>query len=106
MMHKFFAAVACAALATQAWAGDGGLLGQSEPPGSADRTIVVTPATSYVNVDRGDVVRFVVGDKTFSWSFATPSNISVIELNAIAPAGTFDHPVRAYIKRLPLYDGG
>jgi hypothetical protein len=106
MMLKFFAALACTALANQAIAADS-LLGQNEPAGYADRVIVVTPDTTAVNVDRGDVVQFMVaGGKTFSWSFATPANISVIDLRTVAPAGFFDHTVKAYIKRIPIYDGG
>ena len=106
MMSKLFtAALACAALANQAIAADT-LFGQNEPEGYADRVVVVTPGTTEVNVDRGEVIKFVDGSKTFSWSFATPSNISVVNLATVAPAGFFNHTVKAYIKRIPVYDGG
>ena len=110
MMRKFaiagaFALASCS-LALSACAADNGLLGQSEPSGYATRTVVIGPQTAYVNVDRGDVVKFVVGDKSFAWSFATPSNISEVNLDQVAPPGTLDHMVKVYIKRMPAYDGG
>ena len=82
------------------------LLGQSEPVDQVTKTVVIGPETTFVNVDRGDVVKFVVGDKSFAWSFNSPTNISEVTLNQVAPAGMLDHTVRAYIKRLPVYDGG
>ena len=100
-------ALASVSLTLSACAADtSSMLGQSEPSGYATKTIVIGPDTNYVNVDRGDVVKFVSGDKSFSWSFATPSTISEVTLNQVAPAGTLDHTVKAYIKRIPLYDGG
>ncbi len=109
-MRKFILsgalALASASLALSACAADSSMLGQSEPAGYATRTVVVGPDTTYINVDRGDVVKFVVGDKSFSWSFDTPSTISEVTLNQVAPAGMLDHTVKAYIKRIPVYDGG
>lgn len=82
------------------------MLGQSEPGGYATRTVVIDEGTTTVNVDRGDVVKFVSGGKSFSWSFGTPSTISEVTLNQVAPAGMLDHTVKVYIKRIPIYDGG
>ncbi len=81
------------------------LLGQAAAPATANRTIIIGPDTAYVNVTRGDVVKFVVGDKTFAWNFGGPSTIGEIELNAIAPPGILNHTVKAYIKRNLLDDG-
>jgi hypothetical protein len=110
MMRKLIVAgvlsLASASVALSACAADNNLQGQSEPDGYATKTIVIGPETTYVNVNRGDVVKFVVGSKTFSWDFSGPTNISEVTLNQVAPAGTLDHTVRAYIKRMPAYDGG
>ena len=84
----------------------GNLTGQSEPDSYADKIVVIGPETTVVNVDRGDVVKFVVGGKSFCWSFSTPSTISEVTLNQVAPAGMLDHTVKAYIKRIPVFDGG
>jgi len=42
-------------------------LGDPAPAAAANRTIVITPATKYVNVEGGQTVKFVVGGKTFTW---------------------------------------
>lgn len=85
---------------------DGDILGKAEPASGAARTIVIGSNIDYVNLERGEIVNFVVGDKSFAWSFATAGTISELDLNDIAPPGLLDHRVKAYIKRLPLYDGG
>ena len=82
------------------------LLGDPAAPSAAVRTIVIGQGTGYVNVTRGEVVKFVVGDKTFAWDFNGPSNIAVIDLNAVAPSGVLDHAVKAYIARNLIDDGG
>lgn len=73
------------------------LYGTPAQPVSTDRTIVIRPDTRYVNVTEGDVIRFVVGDKTFGWKFDTALTVRDFELNEVAPPGMLDHPVRAYI---------
>ncbi len=111
MMRRMIVAGACAlasvSLTLSACAADNSsLLGQSEPSGYATKTVVIGADTSFVNIDRGDVVKFIIGDKSFSWSFATPGSISEVTLNEVAPAGMLDHTVKVYIKRIPIYDGG
>lgn len=73
------------------------LYGTPAEPSQATRTIVIRPNTKYVNVTEGDVVKFVAGDKTFAWKFDTALTVHDFELNEVAPPGTLDHPVRAYI---------
>jgi hypothetical protein len=82
------------------------LLGAEAAPSTASRTIVIGPDTAYVNVMHGDIVKFIVGDKTFAWNFNGPARISEIDLNKIAPPGVLNHVVKAYIKRDPATNGG
>lgn len=72
---------------------------------SADRTIMLDAGMKWVNVTGGEIIRFVVGGKSFSWHFDGYN--PAFELNKIAPADTLgDHPVRVYVSPDPLYSGG
>ena len=73
------------------------LLGDPATPEYAQRTIVITPATRFVNVTEGDVVKFVANGKIFTWYFDTPPEVSSFELNRVAPEGALDHSVTAYV---------
>jgi hypothetical protein len=79
------------------------LLGTPVPPSTATRTVVLTPATRYVNVIGGQVVRFQSGGQEFGWSFDTSPIVQVFSLNQVAPAGLLDHEVRVYIAPDPRY---
>lgn len=83
-----------------------GLLGDPAALAAASRTVIIGLDTEYVNMTHGDVVKFVVGDKTFAWNFNGPARVSVIDLDKIAPPGTLDHPVKVYIRRDPATNGG
>lgn len=72
------------------------LLGDPVDPQQAQRTIVITPTTKYVNVTEGDVVRFVANGTTFAWNF-DGLGVDSFALNRVAPAGALDHTVTAYI---------
>lgn len=72
---------------------------------AADRTIVIDPSAKWVNVNRNETVRFVVGGTSFTWRFDT-LNQSAIELDKIAPAGMLDRPVKAYVGPDPMHDLG
>jgi hypothetical protein len=72
----------------------------------AERTIVIDPATTYVNVEGGQVVRFVVGDKEFGWNFNFAQPLGSLDLKRVAPPGVLDHTVRAYVSPDPKYSGG
>jgi hypothetical protein len=94
------------ALSLTAQAQPADLLGEAVPASGAQQTIVVGPDTHYVNVTGGDIVKFVVGDKSFTWDFDTAGNIGSFDLSKVAPAGTFDHKVMVYVARDPTYAGG
>jgi heavy-metal resistance protein CzcE len=82
----------------------GDLYGEPAPGGyAADRTIVVTPQTKFINVTRGEVVKLKVGSSEFAWEFnglAQP-----FELNKIAPEGALNHKVEVYVGT-SIQDGG
>lgn len=83
------------------------LLGDPVPDnGTQQHTVVITPETTHVNVTGGDVVKFVVGDKSFTWDFDTSGNQMAFDLERIAPAGAVDHKVMVYVARDPTYNGG
>lgn len=72
--------------------------------GAADRTIIIDPDTRWVNVDNGETVKFVVGDKSFAWRFDT-LNQTVVDLSRIAPAGMLlDRSIKAYVEPDPRYE--
>jgi hypothetical protein len=79
------------------------LLGDPAPAAAADRTITVTPDTKYVNVEGGQIVRFDVGGKNFTWDFDGPNTVWAFNLNRVTPPGLLDHTVTAYISPNPLY---
>ena len=77
------------------------LLGDPAPVSAATRTIVIAQDTKYVNVIGGEIVKFVVGDKSFAWTFN--GSYSAFDLNQIAPPGTLEHKLIAYVAPNPLY---
>jgi hypothetical protein len=82
------------------------LLGDAAPAAAATRTIVIAPDTKYVNVTGGDIVRFVAGDKSFTWAFNVGANVSSFDLRRVAPPGVLDKTVMAYVAPDPRYIGG
>jgi hypothetical protein len=81
------------------------LLGDPAPDTAATSTIKVTPGTRYVNVEGGQVVKFDVGGRTFTWNFDGADTVTSFDLNQVAPKGMLDHVVTAYISPNPLYAG-
>jgi Heavy-metal resistance protein CzcE len=79
------------------------LYGQPSPVSGADHTIVITPDTRHVNVEGGQTVAFIVGDKQFAWNFFVAIPITNFPLNDVAPPGILDHPVQAYVAPDPRY---
>ncbi|MEO7032103.1 MAG: CzcE family metal-binding protein [Burkholderiaceae bacterium] len=71
----------------------------------ADYTISISPETRYVNVEGGEVVRFVADGKSFIWHFMVAQSIDHFDLMEVAPAGVLDHSVIAYVKPDPRYIG-
>jgi hypothetical protein len=82
------------------------LYGDPAAPSAAQRTIVIGPDTRSVNVEGGEVIRFVAGDKEFGWNFLVAGNVGTFRLNEVAPPGVLDHEVRAYVAPDPRYIGG
>jgi hypothetical protein len=84
------------------------LLGSAAPlAAAADQQIVITDSTRFVNVTDGSTVRFVVGDRSFNWSFqAGTPHVAPFDLDTIAPAGLLTHSVKVYVAANPLYYGG
>jgi hypothetical protein len=73
---------------------------------AADQVIVITDATRHVNVTGGQTVRFVVGDRTFTWCFQNGSaHVIPFDLQTIAPQGLLHHAVTTYVADNPLYSG-
>jgi heavy-metal resistance protein CzcE len=99
-----FAALALSAASLSANAlTSGDRYGEPANPSYAERTIVVTPQTRFINVSRGEVVKLKVGAQEFAWDFdglAQP-----FELSNIAPEGALDHSVRVYVAA-SAQDGG
>jgi len=77
------------------------LYGDPASPAGAVRTIVILPETKWVNVQGGDTVAFVVGGRTFAWSF--DGAVRSFDLRAVAPPGLLDHSVIAYVAPDPKY---
>jgi hypothetical protein len=59
-----------------------------------------------VNVDGGEIVKFVVGDKAFAWHFNGPLGVASFDLRRVAPPGVLDHQVMVYISPNLDYIGG
>ncbi|SNS89527.1 Heavy-metal resistance protein CzcE [Noviherbaspirillum humi] len=68
------------------------------------RTVVITPATRYVNVEGGETINFAIGDKSFAWQFFATAPRR-FDLNFIAPPGLLDHRVEAFVSPDPRYIG-
>lgn len=63
----------------------------------ADRAIIVTGETRWVNVKHLEVIRFVSNDREFTWVFDGVDQPRPFDLAQIAPAGFVDHGVTVYV---------
>ncbi|RZI44737.1 hypothetical protein EGT07_04835 [Herbaspirillum sp. HC18] len=79
------------------------LYGDPAPDTAAGRTIVITPETRHINAEGGEVIRFIVGDRSFAWTFNVARTVNAFDLNEVAPPGLLDHKVRAYVSPDPKY---
>jgi hypothetical protein len=82
---------------------NGDMYGEAANASYAERAIVVTPQTKFINVTHGEIVNIKVGSQEFTWDFdglARP-----FDLNKIAPEGALDHSVRVYVGT-SAQDGG
>ena len=101
-----FAALALSAASLSAFALTTGDLYGEPAAGdyTADRTIVVTPDTKFINVNHGEIVKLKIGSQEVNWNFdgvAQP-----FELSKIAPEGALDHKVQVYVETEMQRDGG
>jgi ABC-type Fe3+-hydroxamate transport system substrate-binding protein len=69
---------------------------------AATKTIVITPETKFVNLIGGDIVRFVVGDQSFTWSFDGAYFPAAVDISKISN-GLLHRPVIAYVEENPMY---
>ena len=72
----------------------------------AERTIAITPATRWVNVTSGDIVRFTTGQQSFTWDFQVSPNIATFDLNQVAPPGALPRRVPVYVAPNPVFGSG
>ena len=79
------------------------LLGDPAPLAAARRTIVITPDTEWVNVEGGEIIRFIVGNQSFVWNFDVSWGTDSFELNRVAPPGLLQRRVTAYVAPDPRY---
>lgn len=107
LLLPILTAMTLAAASTAAFAGaqQADFRGNAAPAQAAvDQVIVVTDATRHVNVTGGSTVRFVVGDRSFSWTFQNGSaHVVPFDLALIAPQGLLNHSVTTYVSDNPLY---
>jgi hypothetical protein len=103
---SLFAVTLSAASLSAAAATRTDLLGEPTQPASAVRTVVtaaygrtidITGGTKWVNVNHGEVVRFVANGREFTWYFDGMSQPRPFDITEIAPAGFVDHGVKVYV---------
>lgn len=99
---RITAATALTFAAAFASAGD---YGTAVAPANAERHVVITSSTPWVNVNNGDTVEFQSGGTSFTWHFDTLREEDTFDLSKIAPAGSIDHKVTVYVAANPLYRG-
>jgi hypothetical protein len=74
---------------------------------SYDRKVRIGANTKFVNVDDGQVVKFVVhepdgADRSFTWHFNVGRE-TVGDLGTLAPIGVLGRPVKVYVGPNPRY---
>jgi hypothetical protein len=73
-----------------------GLFGSLANDSEATRTMAIGPGTKHVNVTQGDVVKFVVDGRQFTFRFANTST-RTFDLQRVAPEGMLNHSVTAFV---------
>ena len=77
--------------------------GEAASPAAADRTIVIGANTRSVNVNHGEIVKFVANGQEFTWEFDGVAQS--FDLKQVAPQGAIDHDVSVYTATTAM-DGG
>jgi hypothetical protein len=83
---------------------DADYYGEAASPTAAERTIDVGPNTRWVNVDQGEIVKFVANGQEFAWDF--DGTLPNFNLKQIAPQGAIDQDVPVYIAPSADADSG
>jgi len=106
LITSLFAVALSAASLSAAAATRTDLLGEPAQPASAQRTIVtavadrtidITGGTKWVNVNHGEVIRFVSNGREFTWYFDGVAQPQPFDMAEIAPAGFVDQGVKVYV---------
>lgn len=110
MRHHLYKAAlaACSAVLLGACAMQGtlppvSLLGQQVDDTAATQSIRIDPDTRWANIEGGQIVRFVIGSRTFTWAFNNAQSIDSFDLNRVTPPGLLDHRVTIYLTPDPKY---
>lgn len=77
------------------------LLGEPVSSEYADKTVTINEKTRFVQVESGQTVKFIVGDKAFLWHFDGPQG--PFNLMQIAPPGTLERRIGGYVNPNPVY---
>lgn len=95
-------------IAASAAAADGTPSDYGSPAGASSpgRSIWLDPGARHVNVDDGETVHFLVGDKRIDWNFNIRTREAVFDLQTIAPIGVEVNGVRVWVQPNPLYSQG
>jgi len=106
VITSLFAVTLSAASLSAAAATRTDLLGEPAQAPTAQRAVVtavpgrsidITGGTKWVNVNHGEVVRFVANGREFTWYFDGMSQPQPFDLSEIAPAGFVDRGVKVYV---------
>lgn len=79
------------------------LLGQQVDDAAATQVVLIHPDTKWANIESGQIVRFVIGAKTFTWAFTNSQSVVSFDLNRVTPPGLLDHRVTIYLTPDPKY---
>jgi hypothetical protein len=75
-------------------------MGGAAPLAQAGRAVVLSQDTKWVNVKKGETVKFVAGGVEFAWTF-DGIGTRPFDLREIAPAAALSGPVMVYIAQPP-----
>jgi hypothetical protein len=110
MRHRLrkWALLSCSAILLSACASQDALppvslLGQQVEDTAATQSIRIGPDTRWANIESGQIVRFVIGPRTFTWAFNNSQEVTSFDLNRVTPPGLLDHRVTIYLTPDPKY---
>ena len=102
-MAALLATIACGPSA--AAVGTDTLLGEALPNGApVEKVVRVDAKTRWVNAVGNESIKFLLGDREFSWRF--PDTRLSVNLKEIAPAGSIGRDLYIYLRPDPLYNSG